>query len=175
MMQHSPPMQRRTLLKLGVAAGAVLAVAGGGLALLRPGWIDGHLSASGREVFGAVARAVLDGSLPTDPAAQRAAIAAHLGRLDVTIAGFPAAVRGELADLLGLLGMAPGRLAFAGLAPSWGEASVAELQAALQDMRTSRLALRQQAYHALRDLTNAAYYADPSTWAQLSYPGPREL
>ena len=39
-------------------------------------------------------------------------------------------------------------------------------------MRTSSLALRQQAYHALRDLTNAAYFADPQSWsaAGLSRP-----
>lgn len=168
-------MQRRTLLQLGVAGGVVLALAGGGLALLRPGLVDGRLGPAGREVFAAVARAVLDGSLPADAQARRDAIAAHLRRLDDTVAGFPAAVRAELSDLLGLLGAAPGRVAFAGLVPAWGDASVAEIQAALQDMRTSRLALRQQAYHALRDLTNAAYYADPATWVALGYPGPRDL
>lgn len=175
MMQHSAPMQRRTLLKLGVAGGAVLAVAGGGLALLRPGLVDGRLSAGGREVFAAVARAVLDGALPAEPAARQRVLAAHLDRLDDTVAGLPAAARGELSDLLGLLAAAPGRLAFAGLRPAWAEAGVAELQDALQSMRTSRLALRQQAFHALRDLTNAAYYADASTWAAIGYPGPREI
>jgi hypothetical protein len=168
-------MQRRTLLKLGLAGGAVLAVAGGGLALLRPGLVDGRLSTGGREVFAAVARAVLDGMLPTDPAARDASLVAHLGRLDATIAALPAAARRELSDLLGLLAAAPGRIAFAGLGQRWNEAGVAELQAALQSMRTSRLALRQQAFHALRDLTNAAYFADPSTWASIGYPGPRDL
>lgn len=168
-------MQRRSLLKLGVAGAVVLAVAGGGLALLRPGLSGGRLSASGREVFEAVARAVLDGSLPTDATAQRRALDAHLQRLDDTVAGLPAAVRAELSDLLGLLAVAPGRLAFAGLATSWPDADVAALQVMLQDLRTSRLALRQQAYHALRDLTNAAYYADPGTWGLLGYPGPRDL
>ena len=50
-----------------------------------------------------------------------------------------------------------------------------DLQQALQDMRTSGLAMRQQIYHALRDLTNAAYYADPKAWPMLGYPGPRAL
>jgi hypothetical protein len=49
------------------------------------------------------------------------------------------------------------------------------VQSALQAMRSSRLELRQQAYHALRDLTNAAYFADAATWAALGYPGPRSL
>ena len=39
-------------------------------------------------------------------------------------------------------------------------------------MRTSTLELRQQAYHALRDLTNAAFYANPDVWPLLGYPGP---
>ena len=42
-------------------------------------------------------------------------------------------------------------------------------------MRTSRIGLRQQAYHALRDLTNAAYFADPQTWPLMGYPGPRAV
>jgi hypothetical protein len=33
------------------------------------------------------------------------------------------------------------------------------------------MALRQQVFHALRDLTNAAYFADASTWAAIGYPG----
>ena len=37
------------------------------------------------------------------------------------------------------------------------------------------LALRQQAYHALRELTNAAYYADASAWRTLGYPGPSNI
>ena len=47
----------------------------------------------GREVFAAIARAVLDGLLPADAAARGAAIEAHLGRLDDTIAGLPPALQ----------------------------------------------------------------------------------
>jgi len=42
-------------------------------------------------------------------------------------------------------------------------------------MRVSGTTLRRQAYHALRDLTQAAYFSDPGTWAALGYPGPRPL
>jgi hypothetical protein len=168
-------MQRRTLLQLGIGGATVLALAGGGLALLQPGVRDGHLTPPARSLFAAVARAVLDGSLPTEAAAHDAAIAAHLDRLDATIAGFPPAVRSELSDLVALLSAAPGRLALAGLGSAWPQASVPELQTALQQMRTSSLVLRQQAYHALRDLTYAAYYADSATWSQLGYPGPAAI
>lgn len=128
-----------------------------------------------QRVFEAVGRAVLDGSLPADPDARQRALQAHLGRLDGVLAGFPATVQGELSQLLAILAAAPGRVAFAGLYTDWASASVADIQSALQGMRHSSLALRQQAYHALRDLTNAAYYADPSTWPMMGYPGPRAL
>jgi hypothetical protein len=168
-------MERRTLLKLGLGATALLVVAGGALSLLRPGLVDGRMSASARSVFHAIARAVLDGSLPDEPARRQATLAAHLDRLDDTLAGFPAPTQAELSQLLALLASAPGRAGLAGLHTDWPQASVAELQQSLQDMRVSRLALRQQAYHALRDLTNAAYYADPSMWSLMGYPGPRDI
>lgn len=168
-------MQRRRLLQIGFASAAALALAGTGAALWRPGWTGTRLSDAGRSVFRAVARAVLDGSLPADRPARTAALDAHLMRLDAAVLAFPAATQAELSQLLALLHAPPGRLALAGLAGAWDEASVAEIQAALQGMRVSSLALRQQAYHALRDLTNAAWYADPSTWPALGYPGPRPL
>lgn len=168
-------MQRRTLLKLGAGAAAVLALAGGGAALFGPGLVAGHLSEPSRAVFRAVARAVLDGSLPAGGAERDASLTAHLQRLDATLAGFPPATQSELSQLLALLSSAPGRLVLAGLETAWADASVSELQQALQGLRTSSLALRQQTYHALRDLTNAAFYADPSSFALLGYPGPREI
>lgn len=169
-------MQRRTLLKLGLASSAALALAGAGTALLyEPGWRDGRLSETGRRVLGAVARAVLDGSLPSDVGPQQAAIASHLERMDATLQAMPPATQHEVGDLLAVLALAPGRLALAGLAVDWARADVAEIQGALQAMRSSRIALRQQAYHALRDLTHAAYFADRATWAQLGYPGPTPI
>ena len=180
-MQHCPVpissggMQRRTLLQLGLGATALLAIAGGGLALMKPGLAQGRMTAATRPVFHAVARAVLDGSLPADAARREATLVAHLSRLDDTLAGFPPHVQSELSQLLALLASAPGRATLAGLHADWPEAGVPELQAALQSMRSSSLALRQQAYHALRDLTNAAYYADPATWSLLGYAGPRDI
>ena len=165
-------MKRRTLLQLGLGGAAVLALGGGGIALIQPGLEGARLGIAGRAVFRAVARAVLDGMLPAEPIARAAALEAHQQRLDVTISGLSAASRAELSQLLALLGTAAGRRVLAGLSASWNDASITELQAALQSMRTSSLELRQQAYHALRDLTNAAYFADPGTWSQIGYPGP---
>jgi len=169
-------MQRRTLLRLGLGGAALLTLAGGGLALLRPGVRDGRLTASGRAVFAAVARAVLDGALPAAPPdAHASALEAHLQRLDGTLGGLAPHARSEVSQLVALLSAAPGRMALCGLDDDWAVADVSAVQAALQAMRTSSLDLRQQAYHALRDLTNAAYFADPQTWPLLGYPGQRPL
>jgi hypothetical protein len=168
-------MQRRTLLKFGLAATAVIAVAGGGSALLRPGLQDGRMTAAARAVFGAVARGVLQGMLPADPTVRDAALAAHLTRLDDTLAAFPCATQSELSQLIALIATVPGRSAIVGLHTDWDAASDAQLQTAMQDMRTSSLAMRQQIFHALRDLTNAAYFADPQAWTSLGYPGPQAV
>jgi hypothetical protein len=169
-------MQRRTLLGLGVAGAALLALAGGGVAMLHErAWHDGKLLPAGRKVLACIARAVLDGSLPSDATAQAAAVESHLARVEATVSAMPLHTQGEVANLLALLAMPPLRAALAGLPRAWEHASVADVQAALQSMRQSSLLLRRQVYGALRDLTHAAYFADASSWPLLRYPGPRSL
>lgn len=168
-------MQRRTLLKLGAASAAVLLVVGGTAALLQPGLAGGALSASGREVFSAVGRAVLDKTLPADEGARQIALNGLLGRVDVLVQSLPPHAQAELSQLLALLASAAGRRTLAGLGQPWPEASIADIQQALQDMRLSRLALRQQAYAALHDITAGAYFSDPSSWPLLGYPGPMKI
>jgi hypothetical protein len=169
-------MQRRNLLKLGFASAATLALVGGGFALFHaPAWRNDQLTDVGRRVLAAIARAVLDGSLPTSAEAQRLALNSHLERMDATLRALPPPMQAEVGDLLALLGTAPGRRALTGLATDWPLATVAQIQDALQTMRTSRIDLRKQAYHALRDLTHAAYFASAETWTQFGYPGPTKL
>lgn len=168
-------MQRRTWLKVGVIGGAVLAL-GGGLALLaRPGWEQGRLTPAGRAMFGALADAVLDGLLPAAGPARQAALQAQLARLEATVAGLPPPVQAEIEQLSALLLHPAGRVALAGLSADWAEASVADVQAALQGLRMSRLDTKQQVYHALRELNNGAWFADPGAWPAIGYPGPRTL
>lgn len=168
-------MQRRTLLKLGLASGVVLALAGGAAVLLRPGLDQGRLTAPARTLFASLGRAILQGTLPTDPQAHARAVQGLVERVDVLAQGLPAHMQAELSRLAGLLCTAPGRRGLAGLAPDWAEASEAEVQAALDGMRFSGLALRQQAYQALREIVGGAYFSDESTWAAVGYPGPMDL
>lgn len=162
-------------MKLGAASAALLAVAGGGMVLLKPGISQGKLGAGGREVFRATGAAILQGSLPTAPAAREAALDGLLDRVDALVVALPPHVQKELSVLLALLASPPGRHAVAGLSADWPSATVAQLQQALQSMRVSALSLRQQAYHALHDIVGGAYFSDEQTWAQLGYPGPLKL
>jgi hypothetical protein len=165
-------MQRRSLLKLGAGSAVLLAIAGGSLALVQPGLNSGRLSAGARDLFAAVARAVLQGSLPIEPARRDTAVADLLERIEALVAALPDHAQDELSQLLALLAIAPGRAALAGLHTPWAKAEISELQRALQSMRVSGLALRRQAYQALHDIVTGAYFADASTWAMLGYPGP---
>lgn len=165
-------MQRRTLLKLGVASTALLVVAGGTAMLIRPGLERGTLTPAGHDVFVAIAQGVLDKTLPQQAAARQIEVRALLGRINVLISALPPHAQDELSQLLAILATGAGRRALAGLSVPWPDASIQETQAALQDMRLSSLAVRQQAYAALHDITAGAYFSDPATWALLGYPGP---
>lgn len=165
-------MKRRTLLKLGAASAALLALGGGAAALWQPGLRSGKLSEAGREVFRGVGRAVLQASLPPGDVARQLALDGLLERIDALTLALPPHAQDELSQLLSLLASVPGRHLLGGLNQPWSLASEADIQQALQGMRLSTLTLRQQAYAALHDIAAAAYFTDVSTWPQLGYPGP---
>ena len=165
-------MQRRTLLKAGVASAVLLTVVGSGAALIQPGLERGALSAAGRDVFRAIGVGVLDKTLPDEAGAKAAALTALLGRVDVLISALPPHAQAELSQLLSILATRAGRRALAGLGTPWAVASAPDVQFALQGMRLSSLAVRQQAYAALHDITAGAYFSEPATWVVLGYPGP---
>ncbi len=171
--QTKPP--RRRLLVLGLGAAAVLAVGGGVALSIKPAVVASRLTETGRGVFAAVAGAVLGGLLPASGVPREQAMTGYLGRIDALIMGLPQHAQDELAQLLSLLGSSAGRLGLAGLSVPWAEAEPAQVQAALQGMRLSRLGLRQQAYHALQNIASGAYFSDASTWGVMGYPGPNPI
>lgn len=162
-------------MKLGIGAAALLALGGGAIALLEPAMHEGRLTAAGRLVFGRVGAAVLEGVLPQAAAQREAALDAFVGRVDAVLGALPLHAQQELSQLLALLATAAGRRSLAGLAASWQDASLPQVQVALDGMRTSSLSLRAQAYQALHDISGAAYFSDRSTWAVLGYPGPAQV
>ena len=169
-------MQRRRLLTLGLTSTAVLMVAGGAAMWVQPGLqSDATLSRAGREVFSAIGRGVLDKSLPQQEAARQTAVDGLIYRIDSLVQALPPHAQAELSQLLSVLASAPGRRTIAGLSAPWPQASVADVQEALQSMRLSALALRQQAYGALHDIVMGAYFVDAATWPLLGYPGPLKI
>jgi hypothetical protein len=166
-------MRRRTLLKVGLTGGALLAAAGGATWLLRRAAPDAAFSDDTRVVLRGVIPALLAGALPTDAGARAQALDAGLQRALATIAGLPRPTRTELGELFALLASAPGRW-LAGV-ERWDDAGVTQVSELLQRWRTSSFDLFQVAYHALHDLVLGAYYADPSTWKAIGYPGPNRL
>ncbi len=168
-------MNRRHLLAVGGAAAALLALGGGALSWWRPARVGGQFGIDARQMLVRLAEAVLDAALPAESAERAAALQSHVDRIQATVAGLPPAMQAEVDRLFTLLLSPPGRQLLLGLSSSWLQATRAELQQALQATRGSRLALRQQTYHALRDLNNAAYFAAPAAWALVGYPGPRAV
>ena len=145
-MNATPALKRRSFLKLGIG--------------------------SARLVMTRVAQAMLAGTLPADPAAQRQALDAVLQRTDAFFVGLPTHVLAELDQLLGLLASAPGRRFLVGLSTSWEEATAAETTAALKGMLESGTELRIQACQGLHDLVMVPYFSGKESWTVLGYPGP---
>jgi hypothetical protein len=165
---------RRTFLKVGALAALALAGGGGVYRYLHPAGpltrfvLDGESKAA----LDAIIPAMLAGSLPTQPAARAAAVGATTERVHQAIRGLQLNAQKEVKDLFGLLALAPARRALTGVAGGWSQASDAQVGAFLQEWRFHRLAMLQTAYHALHDLIIGSWYADPSSWDAIGYPGP---
>ncbi|WP_426193008.1 hypothetical protein [Massilia sp. DWR3-1-1] len=160
-------VSRRTFLTTGGLAALALAVCGGAYRY--------HQRAPAPFVAGASARAILDAIIPAMLAGaltERAQIAPTRARVLQAIAGLPLSAQQEIDGLFTLLALGPVRRLLAGVPADWDAASPAQVAAFLQSWRLHRFADLQVAYAALHDLILGAWYADPSSWAAIGYPGP---
>ena len=162
-------MQRRTLLKGGLAGGALLAAGGAAIVAGRDPLRDRAT------VLGATIPALLDGALPIAADARAAAIARCVDGVAVAIAAMPPAVQHELDRLFVLLGSTIGRVLLAGVPSCWADADTAEVSAFLERWRLHSMALFRTGYGALHDLVLGAWYADDAHWAAIGYDGPLSL
>jgi hypothetical protein len=169
-----PITSRRTFIKAGLIGAAVLGVAGG-LVRFRQNTPAQRfkLDQAASAALTAIAGAMLQGALPTTPAAAADALNATVGRVQATINGLPPATQKEVADLFGLLTLAPARRFLAGINTDWPNAQPEQVTAFLQSWRMHRFALMQSAYQALHDLVFGAWYSDDASWRTIGYPGPR--
>ena len=165
-----PLKSRRTFLKVGLLGGAVLAAAGGAYRFSHrapsaaPFILDGAAAAAISRIIPVVLQ---DAGLVT-PADQAAAIERVIG----AIAGLPLATQSEIQDLFSLLAFAPARRLLAGVHAPWHLAEQSDITAFLQSWRTHRIGVFQSGYAALHDLILGSWYAAPSSWVAIGYPGP---
>jgi hypothetical protein len=163
-------MERRSFMKIGLLGAAVLAVAGGGLALwpgdssARPTKPLLSISAGNFPVLVAVAARVCQGTTAQPVQVAHAVDAA----LSFT---FPEARR-DMDRVLGLLENALPGLLLRGSPRPFTLLDEAAQDRALFAWRDSSVGLLRGAYHALRKLCLAAHYATPGSWPEVDYGGP---
>jgi hypothetical protein len=167
----SPSISRRSFLKVGIIGAITLASAGALYRTMRSAappdrfLLDGEAESALRAISASMLRdAILLGS------AQE--IQSEIDRIQEAIAGLPLNTQKEIQDLFSLLAVAPARRFLAGIPNQWQNARQEDVAAFLQKWRTHRFTMLQSAYHALHDLIIGSWYADPSTWASIGYPGP---
>lgn len=165
---------RRSFLKIGVAGACTLAAGGAIYRLVNPASSPHRFALEGpaQTVLNAVIPAMLGPVLPGAGQARAEALRAASQRVRDAVLGLPLATQKEVQDLFGLLALGPARRLLAGVAGGWEHADPGQVQAFLDSWRTHSLQTLQVGYHALHDLITGAWYADPSTWEAIGYPGP---
>jgi hypothetical protein len=165
---------RRSFLKIGVAGAMTLAAGGALYRWSRPAAIPNQFTLDGDAlaVLTAVIPVMLGPALPAQPVARAAAVRSAAGRVREAVLGLPLATQKEVQDLFGLLALGPARRLLAGVGGGWVGADPVQVAAFLKNWRGHRLATLQAGYMAMHDLILGAWYADPSTWEAIGYPGP---
>jgi hypothetical protein len=165
-------MQRRSFLKAGLVGAIALAAGGAVYRQLHPPRLERYaMDDQARAIVAVLVPVIVGPVLPTEAAARRVALDGAVQRVAGAISGLPLSTQKEVADLFALLALAPTRRLLAGIS-DWQTATPEQLSEFLQSWRTHRFDMLQTAYHALHDLVLGAWYADPSSWTAVGYPGP---
>ncbi|WP_269533341.1 hypothetical protein [Chitinimonas sp. BJYL2] len=130
------------------------------------------LDEASRTAMAAIARVMLKGALPTEPAQLQAALLAAVQGCDTAIAGLPGTVQTEVKELLTLLGNRLTRRWVVGITDNWSEASDEAIAHFLSRWRYSSLLLLRSGYQALHQIVFAAWYGNPQSWVGIGYAGP---
>ncbi len=173
---NMPMLSRRSFIKTSLIGTAALALAGGLYRLTQstPA-VRFRLDRAATAALAAIVPAMLREALPKSPATAAGAAAAAIARVQIAIDSLPLRTQKEIADLFGLLTLAPARRWLVGISEDWPNADTKDVAIFLQNWRTHRLGLLQSAYQALHDLILGAWYSDAATWPAIGYPGPITL
>jgi hypothetical protein len=169
-------MNRRKFLLMASTTAAVAIVAGGATVALKPvrdG--QGRFTPEVADIWHRVGRVMLEGMWPDSPVAADAARLAWIARLEDTVSQLAPTSRAELERLLSLLRWSLPRRWLLELNGDWATSTDEAIRTAFERTSRADTPLRQQAFSALRDLSLAAFYADPSNWTAIGYPGPNAI
>jgi hypothetical protein len=178
---------RRAFLVTGVLGATALAAGGWwhvhapgrparqALDAMRDGSTPRVLDPEATAIVAALLPAFLAGALPDAEPARATSLRAAIDAAARAIGGLPPQAQTELAQLFGLLAIAPVRVALGGPWASWRDASTVEVQRMLARWQASRVSLLRSAYDGLHQLLLAAWYGNPLAWQAIGYPGPPRL
>ncbi|TDP88416.1 hypothetical protein EV672_101565 [Aquabacterium commune] len=173
-IDHPLTPKRRWFLKTALAIGAIGASLGG-LVYWQRGISDGKLTNSGRDVMRGLAIGIVGPMLPKDTAERDAILEGHLAHVEVFLSGLPNVLQVQIGAILGLLGNLATRKMLTGLGSSWGEATEADIAAAIETMRMNPLPTTRLTYQVVRGVTCMAFFSNSDHWKLTGYPGPIAL
>jgi hypothetical protein len=169
-------LSRRSLLGLGVAGAAVLALGGTGLALQSTVMRTpaAPLRALSPRAFSILA-AIVDRICVPGPGMPAPAELQVAEGIDGLLATMDPATVAELEQGLLLFENALTGLLLDGRPRTFTSLAPDEQDAVIAAWRSSRLGLRRKVYKALRGIIAAAYHGNPATYAAVGYPGPPDF
>ncbi|QSQ13810.1 gluconate 2-dehydrogenase subunit 3 family protein [Myxococcus landrumensis] len=168
-------LSRRTVLKQGMFASALLALGGSSFLALREG-LSLPVPEEGLQVFGpaeyATFQALARRAFPARegfPDADTVRVAFLADRL---LARGDPSIAQEVRQLLGLFDNALAGLLFTGRVTPFSRLAPEAQDAVLEGWRSSRLVFRRTAHQALRTLAHAAYYSHPAAARATGFVAP---
>jgi hypothetical protein len=170
-------VQRRALLKKTLGGAALLAVASAVPLALRktrlreppPGRKLLFFTPAEYSIWAAMADRVLAGGDKAAPIPAQLDVA---GKADAFLAPLPENDRKDLKRLLALFDNALFGFLLGGPPRPFTQMDAGEQDRHLRSWQTSRLAIRRTGFQAMKRLSCAIYFGDPSTYASVGYPGP---
>lgn len=172
---QAPHPSRRSLLKLGLVGGALLATAGGIASLdlasddaPAPGYRA--LRAGDLPFLQALIPVILDQAVAVEsiPEVTRQVLI----DIDRGLAAVSPALLKQIRELFDVTSSRLTRGPLTGVWQAWQETEPEQVAAFLLRWRDSSLALLRQGHGALLQMVLMAWYGNPNAWAHCGYPGP---
>ena len=171
----APVLGRRSLLKIGLLGGAVLATAGVTVALVdrfASAPAQGHLALRPADlpILAALVPVMLEGAV--EPTRLSDAARNTIQGLDHQLAHLSPEMLKLTRQMLDVLALPVTRGPLTGIWSGWESASPEAVRHFLARWENSALALLRMGHASLLQLVMMAWYAQPESWAHCGYPGP---